>query len=286
MAEAKCPGTCGELLQGWISGSEKLISCPIDLYSYISIKEGVQQKPAMPLIEQAASLTLSYLGIDKDYRRALNIEHSSDLPIGKGYASSTADISATIVALCRHLNMANTQEFIAKLASSLEPSDSVMLQGLALIDHNTGDIEKSYPLPCSSSVLILEPTNTVLTRDFHELERKGQLLESEHNLNSALKLFEQGISACDTQLIGKASTISATEHHKSIEIPYFSQILSSVEHHDLYGLCIAHSGSIIGLLYDEFQHDIERLVSDLKRKKVLETYNTQRQVRMISGGVI
>ncbi|HAD0256910.1 GHMP kinase, partial [Salmonella enterica subsp. enterica serovar Anatum] len=33
MAVAQCPASCGELIQGWILGSEKLVSCPVDWYS-------------------------------------------------------------------------------------------------------------------------------------------------------------------------------------------------------------------------------------------------------------
>ena len=38
MAEAHCPASCGELLQGWILVSEKLVSCPINWHSYVSVE--------------------------------------------------------------------------------------------------------------------------------------------------------------------------------------------------------------------------------------------------------
>lgn len=286
MAEAKCPGTCGELLQGWMSGSEKLISCPIDIYSYISVEHGIQRQPLMPLIEQAIAVTLEFLQIESRFRDSLNIEHSSQLPIGKGYASSTADISATIVALCRHLKQPISQAHIAKLAARLEPSDGVMFEGLALVDHTKGEMAKSYSLSCSPAVLILEPTNTLLTRDFHRLKCQRQLEESSAQLLSALDLFEQGVVDNNIQMIGQASTISAVEHQKIYTTPYFSGILSCVERCDWFGLSLAHSGSIIGLLYDDTQHDIALMLSNLKSMGIFDVYQTQRQVKIVSGGVI
>lgn len=39
--EVRCmvPGTCGELLQGSIGGVDSLVSCPIDLYSRVTVEE-------------------------------------------------------------------------------------------------------------------------------------------------------------------------------------------------------------------------------------------------------
>ncbi|ECY5877591.1 L-threonine kinase PduX, partial [Salmonella enterica subsp. enterica serovar Enteritidis] len=37
MAVAQCPASCGELIQGWILGSEKLVSCPVDWYSTVAV---------------------------------------------------------------------------------------------------------------------------------------------------------------------------------------------------------------------------------------------------------
>lgn len=37
VAVAQCPASCGELIQGWILGSEKLVSCPVDWYSTVAV---------------------------------------------------------------------------------------------------------------------------------------------------------------------------------------------------------------------------------------------------------
>jgi len=51
MAEACCPASCGELIQGLINGSEKLISCPIDWYSTVEVKQGsAHQFDERPLV--------------------------------------------------------------------------------------------------------------------------------------------------------------------------------------------------------------------------------------------
>ncbi|MDT1903420.1 GHMP kinase, partial [Acinetobacter baumannii] len=49
MAVAQCPASCGELIQGWILGSEKLVSCPVDWYSTVEVETGVPRKDERPL---------------------------------------------------------------------------------------------------------------------------------------------------------------------------------------------------------------------------------------------
>ena len=46
----KCPASCGELMQGWIEGSEKLISYPINWYSEVVVEEQLQMQQTLSLI--------------------------------------------------------------------------------------------------------------------------------------------------------------------------------------------------------------------------------------------
>lgn len=41
---AKCPASCGELMQGWIAGSEKLVSYLIEWYSEVILEEQREHK--------------------------------------------------------------------------------------------------------------------------------------------------------------------------------------------------------------------------------------------------
>ncbi|MCE0495652.1 GHMP family kinase ATP-binding protein [Vibrio salinus] len=285
MYEAQCPGTCGELLQGWMMGSEKLISCPINRFSRIRIEDGRQDSCLPPLIEQTIQLTLQHLGVDLAYRHTLNIHHSSDLPVAKGYASSTADMSATVVALSRYFKHTIAPGKIAELTTRIEPSDGVMFKGLALFEHTSGHLYQQYTLKSFPSILVLEPERTVLTRDFHNISRKKQLITSQPSLNEALSLFEQGIKSSDINKIGHATTVSAQAHQKISANPLFSQIEKCCENNDLPGLCIAHSGSIIGLIYEEKKHNIDSVLSQLKKAGCLKYYNVHHKVKMISGGI-
>ncbi|RQW64563.1 GHMP family kinase ATP-binding protein [Vibrio viridaestus] len=285
MAEAKYPGTCGELLQGWIQGSEKLISCPIDLYSTVRIKSGVQTFPVMPRIEEALLSTLAFFNLPSEYRDGLCVEHTSDLPIGKGYASSTADICATIKALSRYLNNPIKDEEIATLATAIEPSDSVMFTGLALFDHNRGILSEQFHLTELPSVLILEPSTTLLTKDFHQIDRSFPLVNAAPLLQESFTTFSHGALRNKPFMIGRAATISARANQAILNKPMLESIINISEQFGLYGCCIAHSGSIVGLLYNKQLHNIHSVLSKLDQEQVLTTYPIQRLANMVEGGV-
>ncbi|MFM2488659.1 hypothetical protein ABW365_11060 [Enterococcus avium] len=91
---ASCTGSCGELIQGWLGDSQKLVSYGIDRFSKVTLQTGIASKGAKPKIEKAINKTLDHLRIPNAKREKLSFVINSELPIAKGMASSTADIAA------------------------------------------------------------------------------------------------------------------------------------------------------------------------------------------------
>ena len=90
---ASCTGSCGELIQGWLGDSQKLVSYGIDRFSKVTLQTGIASKGAKPKIEKAINKTLDHLRIPTAKREKLSFVINSELPIAKGMASSTADIA-------------------------------------------------------------------------------------------------------------------------------------------------------------------------------------------------
>ncbi|ESF60533.1 hypothetical protein SEES7308_01999, partial [Salmonella enterica subsp. enterica serovar Stanley str. ATCC 7308] len=65
----------------------------------------------------------------------------------------------------------------------------------------------------------------------------------------------------------------------------FTALLSLVEECDLYGLNVAHSGSVVGLMLDRKRHDIARLKDKLAEKKLTRHWPKQHLLKMVTGGV-
>jgi L-threonine kinase len=54
----------------------------------------------------------------------------SDIPRGKGMASSTADITAALEATCRICDLSVPAELFARIITEIEPSDCINFQGI------------------------------------------------------------------------------------------------------------------------------------------------------------
>ncbi|NRN30701.1 GHMP kinase [Photorhabdus heterorhabditis] len=285
MAKARCPASCGELIQGWILGGEKLISCPVNWFSEVSITEGVPEKRERPRMRQMMKAVLAYFDLPVEMARGLRISLTSTIPVAKGLASSTADIAATALATARYLGKTLDETTLAGFCVQLEPTDSTLFSQLTLFDHQTGATQISCHWLPPVDILLLESPETLITADYHRLDRHLTLLENAAALEHAWKLFGKAVATRDCWRLGEATTLSAQASQKLLVKPAFDSLLALVELSGIYGLNVAHSGSVVGLLCDRHHHDVEYLCWWLKHRGITRFYPRQHLLSMIPGGV-
>lgn len=99
----RAPGSCGELIQGTINNRPFLVTCPIDLYSTVTVTDDAQQNITGlgPKAYMAYRKTLELCGVSP-YEYSVSL--ISELPSGKGMASSSADIAAVCQAVALSVN--------------------------------------------------------------------------------------------------------------------------------------------------------------------------------------
>ncbi|CFR09183.1 GHMP kinase [Yersinia kristensenii] len=285
MAEARCPASCGELIQGWILGGEKLISCPVNWFSTVSVTDGAPGCHERPRMRQMLRAVLAYFDQPADTARGLHIDFDSTIPVAKGLASSTADIAATALATARHLGETLEEATLAALCVSLEPTDSTLFRQLTLFDHQTAATQISYDWQPKVDILLLESPHILNTEDYHRRHRQTALLASAASLERAWQLFTQAAERHDNALLGQSTTLSAQASQHLLVKPDFPALLALVEELDLYGLNVAHSGSVVGLLFDRQLHDIEQIYWQLHQRNISQNYPRQHLLTMVPGGV-
>lgn len=136
VAVAQCPASCGELIQGWILGSEKLVSCPVDWYSTVAVTAAPPLVNERPLSRAMVERVLAHWQYPAHWSNEIRVDVRSSIPVAKGMASSTADIAATAVATAHHLGHSLDETTLAQLCVSIEPTDSTVFHQLTLFDHN------------------------------------------------------------------------------------------------------------------------------------------------------
>ena len=267
-ATATCPASCGELIQGIIKDREMLISYPVDLFTKVTIAvdEPTASKGSYPKIMAALMGLLEELEESSIGEERLSISVESPIPVGKGMASSTADIASGLLALSQLLGVKLSTADLAKLALAVEPTDSTIFEKLTLFDHLKGEYIKELCEVPKLPIIVLEGVGQI---DTVEVRKDSGYKSRVLSRQAAFELVETGIKQKDMRLLGMAATESARLNQRLLERPYLEKLIELSDKHRGLGLNIAHSGTVCGVICDS-STDIEKLLYELKQsfKKV------------------
>lgn len=250
-ATVRAPGSCGELVQGMIGERDFLITCPINCYSEVTVDldpEELQHNINHHKAILAVHKTLQFF---KQPQRDFSLCVSSSLPIGKGMASSSADVSAAILATAACLGQTIAHEHIAQIALAIEPTDAVFFPGVMLFDHRFGKVCEALGQPPKMEILIFDcggHIDTLLFNTRGDLKEKNQ--QKEKVIQEAVSLIKEGIAHNDVIKIGRAATLSALANQRILPKPNLEEILHSALRSGAVGINVAHSGTVLGILLD------------------------------------
>ena len=212
-----CPASCGEFVQGVMDRAEYICSYAVDLYSTAEVEEKLNNINLGPLkSRKAIEAVFKKFNIPVEESKNISLKIRSKIPVGKGMASSTADIGATIGATLGLIKKELSSEEIAKLASTIEPTDSIY-------------IEKNS---------IFNPLN-------------GEVIRH----------------------LGHVKDLRGLE--KIIEIS---------KNYGAYGVNVAHSGTVVGILIDKSMDDT-RLIELLRNVGLDSVYKKMYTSNIIDGGI-
>ncbi len=251
-ATVRAPGVCGELAQGVMEGIHFLVTCPIDFYSRVRVEiysdgPGVEAPEDCSKAAAAVRRTLSQL---KRHKVRARLTVSNPIPRGKGMGSSSADLAAAIAATGLALGEELTPYQIAQIALSIEPTDGVMIPGVALFDHRAGFIRESLGPPPPMEIVALDLGGTVDTVQFNMIDRFGRWQAVGEQTAEALRLLRQGIANQDPVLVGQGASISAEASQSVLAKPRLAEVKEFADSVGAVGVNVGHSGTIMGVLLD------------------------------------
>lgn len=283
----RAPGTCGELVQGTINNTNFSITCPIDIFSYVTVelnnKDHISiNDPKRSKVLQAVNSTMSQI-IGKKQGALVTV--NSQLPMAKGMASSTADITAACMATAHALNYKITYQEIAQIALSIEPTDGLFFPGIVAFDHVKGNYYKKIGNSIDIDIMIFDFGGTVDTISFNQRDDlKEKNKNNETQIKSAYELVKKGLKEKNPSLVGQGATMSSLLNQSILYKPKLEEILDLVTKLGALGINIAHSGTILGILLEKDNANIKELKIRLQRKypylKYLGIY------RLIDGGLV
>ena len=100
--------------------------------------------------------------------------------------------------------------------------------------------------------------------------------------------FAKGVSnrALVVPRLGEATTLSALASQLILPKPGLNALLNIVEGMGLYGVNVAHSGSVVGLLLDRHQHDVEKVSKAVSASDTEGVWPRHHLLKVTSGGVV
>jgi L-threonine kinase len=248
-----CHGTLGELFQGPFVYDERaeiaIISLPIDKFSWVYFIEGETPLPLPFDGRQKSAEAVDLFCATYDVTLPTGRwEFYSEIPVGQGMASSTADVVATIRCLYNVFAIPYSEAGVRLILSAIERADSVFLSEFAL--YMSRKHEVIYSLGAETaffSCYIIEP-GFVKTDDVTEqlvTHYENHLYEYERVRRAIVDGFRK---RCRSD-IAAASTRSAELAQLVLPKRHFEVVRGYQEYFGADGLVVAHTGTILGYLF-------------------------------------
>ena len=281
----RAPGTCGEFLQGSIDGQSFLVTCPINRYSYAlsNVVHPFSQTycALQPKSAQARKLVKQLVNSKKNTSICPPVYVRSDIIQGKGMASSSADISVTSMATALAMDYELSFKELEQICLSVEPTDASFYQGVTQFDYIKGTISQPLGMCPPLKILVFDEGGSIDTVSFNkQVDLQNKILEKESIIRESLELFKHGLITHDIKLIGQAATLSAFGNQRILYKPNLYDFHDIGNYYNSVGTIIAHSGTIMGLLFpvdygriDDCKNEIIRKLPQLSYVDTVETTN-------------
>lgn len=262
--EALCCGTFGELLQGQLP----IGSVPRDPHFLVTMPIALFARAYFMPIACARSVTVYPPHKVKAKRLAENLVIAlgvsggilflqSELPEGKGLASSSADLVATARSIARCLRRRVQTSLIEKLMAEIEPSDGVMYPGVVAYQQRACSLLSFLGQMPPLAIVGIDEGGTVETVDYDK--RRGEISASHRaKYKELLDRARIAIPRGDTVAIGRIATASALLHQERVPKEHLNSMLKTSEVTGALGVIVAHSGTMIGILLDRMAADFPR----------------------------
>lgn len=224
----KMRGTCGELSQGFYRGEPILITCPIEKFSTATVSdefEGVEGlgSKSLAMLEKV----LKYLGA-KDFKFGVRL--TSELPHGKGMASSSADMAAVAQAVALSLGKNLSPAELGKFCANIEPTDGIFYSGVVAMNPLTGQLVKKIRAQEKFQVAVFDYGGEI---DTLKLNRRSD--------------FE--FPALDDEINFELVKESAQANQKILPKRGLEELMNFAETLGAVAVNVAHSGTVTGIFF-------------------------------------
>ena len=289
MAPQTCfaPATCGELVQGAIDNIHYLVNFPIDLYS--TVRGRLTSGPSSGIKVTHDGVYSKVVNAVKALSRAagfnggIDLEVLSQVPRGKGLASSSSEIASALAVTSRLLGFNLSPELSCLINAGVEATDCVQAPGISLVTQLDGHIWGTFTAPVGITVIMIDCGGNVDTDSF-DREKFQYVAEKNRDVHlKARSLVVHGLRSRCLKSIGLAATISSSLNQKVLFKPQFSAALQLVQELGGLGINCAHSGTVLGVMLNPETCNLPYMIKRLRKKFGADAIIGTHQ--LINGGI-
>ena len=263
-----CNGSFGEILQGVLPGNRKFL---VNLKVRDASRVRMHLTPSAYSNEKEAQFAESYRRFSKSYKVVRNIlvdigrhddcylEIESEIPVGKGCSSSTADMVASIGALTSSLSLALKPDYIGRMLTEIEPNDGLHHPGTAAYHHTTGELIARFDYVPPLRIVGIDLGGTIDTVEFNrapfswtegEMERYAALLET----------ARQALAEEDVESLCQIATESTMLWQKVNPKRQLGSVIKFARETGGLGIANTHSGTYLGILFRDGSADLHEIL--------------------------
>lgn len=243
------PGSVGEILQGNYKDIDILCSCPINLYTRVKVFESkniLYRENNLKSRHFIGNILRSW-GYES-YVDTVDLEIRSDIPRGKGFASSTADLCAVYGALIKLFNKEYNEDELVEHCIKIEPSDSILFNKLTLFDYKNGVFKEEISQYPKMSILVFEGSKRINTIEFNQRQ-----LPPLNPIDDLVETLKNSSPTDFVKTIGAISTESITRNQNRLKYDILEEILEVKDKTGGAGIIGAHSGDVLGIIYGDYE---------------------------------
>lgn len=250
-ATASAAGTFGELLQGVLpDGTDFLVTLPISLRAHASFRLGHGEDLVVyPSHKRKAEAVARRMLDAAGHSGGGTLVIDSTIPTGKGLASSSADLVATVRAVGRCLGLATDPGSVEEWIRGVEPTDGVMYEGIVSYEHCAVRLRQEICRVPALAVVAIDEGGRLDTVAFNRI-RKPYTPDQRREYAELLERLTAALRRGDLAEVGEISTRSAELAELANPKRTWPALRLAAAGTGALGIVTTHSGTMHGLLLD------------------------------------
>lgn len=243
-------GTFGELLQGALDdpGEDFLVTLPVARWStaQVTLVPGAGELRVEPADKTKALRVARTVLARHGVHAGGTLTVASELPEGKGMASSSADLVATVRAVTDALGVPVTSEQVESYLRGVEPTDGLMYREIVAFYHCRVRLCRALgPVP-PLTIVGLDEGGQVDTVDFN-VSRPAITPAERREYRGLLDRLGTALAHGELAEVGRVATRSAELNQHRCRKRLLERALEISRDVDALGVVVAHSGTMVGI---------------------------------------